>query len=227
MWNGKHKAFTMSYDDAVESDVRFLEIINRYGLKCTFNVNSGIIGSEDSWENNGFVVKRLPVEGLKELYEGHEVAVHGCLHLNPADLDKAGLVKEFGEDKTKLEELFGTHMVGMAYPYGVYNDETVAVLEELGLHYGRTVEDSLVFTLQESDRMRFKPTCHHKNQQVMELLDAFIASESEEDSLFYLWGHSYEFDADGNWELLEAICEKIAGHDDVFYGTNKEVFGLA
>lgn len=226
MWNGKHKAFTLSYDDAVESDIRFVEMINRYGLKCTFNVNSGIIGSEDSWENNGFVVKRLPVEGLKELYNGHEIAVHGAFHLNPAELDREGLLKEFGEDKASLEELAGVPIVGMAYPYGVYTDEAVEVLMSLGLRYGRTVEDSLSYTLQEQNRMRFQPTCHHKNSQVLALLDRFLQDESGEDLLFYLWGHSYEFDTDDNWELLEAICEKIAGHPDVFYGTNKEVFGL-
>ena len=39
--NGKLKALTLSYDDGVEQDIKFVEILNKYGLKCTFNLNSG------------------------------------------------------------------------------------------------------------------------------------------------------------------------------------------
>ena len=37
---GKKKALTLSYDDGVQQDVRFLEILNKHGIKCTFNLNS-------------------------------------------------------------------------------------------------------------------------------------------------------------------------------------------
>ena len=38
----KKKMFTLSYDDNVLQDKRLVELLNKYGLKCTFNVNSGI-----------------------------------------------------------------------------------------------------------------------------------------------------------------------------------------
>ena len=40
MWNGKLKAVTFSYDDGVTQDIRFIEMLDRYGLKGTFNINS-------------------------------------------------------------------------------------------------------------------------------------------------------------------------------------------
>ena len=37
---GKQKALTLSYDDGVQQDIRFIEILDKYGIKCTFNINS-------------------------------------------------------------------------------------------------------------------------------------------------------------------------------------------
>ena len=42
MWNGKKKAITFSFDDGVRQDVRLIEILNRYNLKATFNLNSEV-----------------------------------------------------------------------------------------------------------------------------------------------------------------------------------------
>ena len=64
-WNGKNKALTLSYDDGVESDVRLVEILNRYGVKCTFNLNSGIMTPESRWVYNGFEVRRMRKEDIK------------------------------------------------------------------------------------------------------------------------------------------------------------------
>jgi peptidoglycan/xylan/chitin deacetylase (PgdA/CDA1 family) len=39
MWNGKKKAITFSFDDGVLQDIRTIEILDKYGLKATFNLN--------------------------------------------------------------------------------------------------------------------------------------------------------------------------------------------
>ena len=58
---------------------------------------------------------------------------------------------------------------------------------------------------------------------IMNLIDDFLSLKPEKPQLFYIWGHSYEFDADNNWEHMETILQKLAGRDDIFYGTNMEV----
>ena len=40
---GKPKAVTFSYDDGCRDDIRLAQIANSYGIKCTFNINSGLI----------------------------------------------------------------------------------------------------------------------------------------------------------------------------------------
>lgn len=57
---GKKKAFNVTYDDGVLQDVRFVELLNQYGLKGTFNLNSALMENEFAWTHEqGLVVKRL------------------------------------------------------------------------------------------------------------------------------------------------------------------------
>lgn len=84
---GKRKALTFSYDDGVEQDRRLVALLNRYGLKGTFNLNSGIQTYANCWENSGVEIHRLNALGLGSLYRGHEVAVHT---LTPSPFGRIG-----------------------------------------------------------------------------------------------------------------------------------------
>ena len=53
---GKFKAVTFSYDDGVRQDLRFAEILDKYNMKGTFNINSGFLGAAN----------RTTVEEIKE-----------------------------------------------------------------------------------------------------------------------------------------------------------------
>ena len=39
---GKHKVLTMSFDDGRVEDRQLVDMFNRYGIRGTFHVNSGI-----------------------------------------------------------------------------------------------------------------------------------------------------------------------------------------
>jgi peptidoglycan/xylan/chitin deacetylase (PgdA/CDA1 family) len=45
IWNCKKKAITFSFDDGVLQDIRAIAILDKYGLKATFNLNSGKFGT--------------------------------------------------------------------------------------------------------------------------------------------------------------------------------------
>ena len=84
MWNGKKKAVTFSFDDGVTQDIRTIEILNKYGLKATFNLNSGLLGlgGEAKWID-GIVVPHNKVGMEKHLEDltatGHIGAFVGML----------------------------------------------------------------------------------------------------------------------------------------------------
>lgn len=222
MWNGKNKAVTFSYDDGIGQDKRFVEILNRYGLKGTFNLNSGIMGKNGSFMIGEIPVNRLTADAIPELYRGHEIAVHTLTHPNLLELDDEAVRREIAEDKANLERIFGTKICGMAYPYGTFDERIIRIARECGIEFSRTVMDAPDFAPQEN-LMELRATCHHKNPRLFELLDEFLAYEGEEPAIFCLWGHSYEFDVDGNWELIEEFCRRVSGRDEIFYGTNSEI----
>ncbi|MBR0484297.1 MAG: polysaccharide deacetylase, partial [Oscillospiraceae bacterium] len=90
------------------------------------------------------------------------------------------------------------------------------------LQYGRTVNDNHSFHRQENLLM-FQPTCHHDDDALFKLADKFLACDSDEIQIFCIWGHSYEFDGNHNWDRMEHFLDRIAGKSDIFYGTNAEV----
>ena len=111
----------------------------------------------------------------------------------------------------------------MAYPFGTYNDQVVECLKMAGIAYSRTVESSHDFKIP-TDWLRLPATCHHNDPKLMELAEKFVKEEPKRDSwLFYLWGHSYEFEARDNWNVIEEFAAYIGGREDIWYATNIEV----
>lgn len=223
MWNGKKKALTFSYDDGIEMDKKLVEIFNNYGMKCTFNLNSGIMTPENRWVKNGVEIRRMLPDGMPELYKGHEIAVHCTTHADLTELDNDGVRREIADDKKALEELFGCDIKCMAYPYGRFDDRIVKIVDECGIKLSRTCEDTHCFTIP-SDLLRFGATCHHDYIGLWALLDRFLAYDGDEPIAFCVWGHSYEFAAYDNWNRIERFCELASGREDIFYGTNSEVY---
>jgi peptidoglycan/xylan/chitin deacetylase (PgdA/CDA1 family) len=230
MWNGKKKAITFSFDDGVMQDIRVIEILDKYGLKGTFNLNSARWGGKTPYESsNGQIVERTVIEPwqVKDLYKNHEVAVHTQAHLNLTTIADSCVTWQVEEDRKALELLTGREIRCMAYPCGgVNNDDRVAkiIKDTTLIRKARTITSSYSFDLQDN-LLRFNPTVHIVDNKLFELAEQFLALETDEPKLFYIWGHSYEFDdGDGKWERLENFCRLISGKDDIFYGTNGEVF---
>lgn len=221
---GRGKAVTFSYDDGVEADKKLISVLDRYGLKGTFNLNSKL------FEAHGWHGRMGEEETIKTFRNsGHEVALHGARHifLNKVPLPLA--VKEIADNRAWLEEKFGRIVNGMAYAYSGVNDETVAALRALGVKYARTTVSTRSFALP-TDWMRLCPTCHHNDPELEALATAFITRKpsdefkNREPWLFYIWGHSYEFDDNGNWDVVENLCGELSCARGVWAATNGDIF---
>ena len=89
MWKNKNKAITFSFDDAVLQDIRAIEILDKYGLKATFNLNSNALGGVRRHVYKQFDVDHSKVapQDIKFVYQNHEVAGHTKDHLRLPDLE--------------------------------------------------------------------------------------------------------------------------------------------
>ncbi|RXZ80852.1 polysaccharide deacetylase [Paenibacillaceae bacterium] len=209
---GKPKAVTLSYDDGIAHDQKMIEVLNRYGLKGTFHLISGAFGKP------GFVA----ADEVKALYANHEIAAHTVTHPNLPHIPQEMRVWEVMEDRRALERIAGYPVKGMSYPFGTYSDEVARLLPSLGIAYCRTTISNYSFELPENFH-QWTPTCHH-NEDLLARTQAFLdESPMGKPQLFYVWGHSFEFADDNNWELLEQFAETIGRHDSVWYATNKQI----
>lgn len=224
------KAITFSYDDGVTQDIRLIEILNKYNLKGTFNLNSELLGFDEELEVSGKIVshKKNKAEDVLSIYQGHEVAVHTLTHPLLTQLNDGEVIRQVEQDRINLSELVKYEVVGMAYPCGGKNtDKRVAGLiqENTGVKYARGIENSEGFSRREN-LYQFKPTCYHHNSwdDMFKIAEQFFKADTDELCIFYIWGHSYEFDALPNrWEEFDEFCKFISGRKDVFYGSNKEI----
>lgn len=223
----KSKALTLSYDDGSRYDIKLAEIITKYRLKCTFNICSGLVAdSSDGWHLTKEEIEKYIVSAK------HEIAVHTAYHRAPGIIDLTDGIKEVLECREALEGWFGGIIKGMAYPNsgvlffdnGFSYQSVKNYLTELGISYARSLGgDNDNFRLPE-DWHNWIPTAHHGNPELMRYIEKFISNTSQEPKLFYLWGHSYEFHANDNWDLLIEICEKLSGREDIWYATNIEIY---
>jgi len=224
--HGRAKALTLSYDDGVEQDMRLVEIMNRHGLKGTFNLNSGLYAPEGTAYPKGQIHRRMTERQVTETFlnSGHEIAVHALTHPFLEQLPPAMVAREILKDRKNLERQFGTIVRGMAYPYGTYSDGVIKTIRSCGIVYARTVESSFSFKLP-TDWLRLKPTCHHDSGELMPLAKKFAEESPRHDPwLFYLWGHSYEFEANNNWHIIEEFARYMEGREDIWYATNIEIY---
>lgn len=214
---GRKRAVTMSYDDAHTFDKELIPIFNTYGFKGTFHANSMHIGEG----------KHYTDEQARELYRGHEISVHTYSHPALIDLPASELRDEVLRDKARLEDVCGYSVRGMSYPYGHFDNRIVEVVRSCGMKYARTTRSTGDFRLPE-EFLTWHPTTHH-NGDLDGLLARFMDKRVDRVynmPCFYIWGHSYEFDAEHNNDLykMEDFCKKAQNLDSTWYATNIEIY---
>ena len=218
---GKIKAFTLSYDDGSVHDARLIEIFDKHGLKCTFNVPA------KRFLDNPAEAARSTELYKKAIANGHEVATHGLTHPFLTRLSDDQVAYEIIKDRELLENALGVIVRGHAYPFGNFNDRVVDILKKCGIVYARTCVANPSFGIT-SDWLRMHVTCHHDDEKLFELADKFLHEENPHPYttpwLFYVWGHSHEFAIKNNWERIEEFSALMEGHNDVWYATNIEIY---
>lgn len=222
-WRGK--VLTLSYDDGTVHDIRMIKILDKHGLKASFHLNSAQFLPEDGVRER--FDGRMKLSEAKALYigSGHEVAAHGLNHTSLAALTEPEIAYEIIEDRKNLEREFGTIVPGLAYPYGSVSEKAIDVLRICGVQYARCSGRSGNFAFPPANWLQINSTCHHKAENLMELAEKFVEAKTtyQRNMMFFMYGHSYEFDRDNNWEVLENFAAFIGGREDIWYATPGQI----
>lgn len=209
---GRHKALTFSYDDGKTPDRRLVDILNRAGLKGTFNLNGGKFGRD----------QRIERSEVAALYAGHEVAAHSVTHPTLTRCPREMMVSQIFDDRRRLEDIVGYAVRGFAYPNGQHTPTLHRLLPELGIAYARTTTSSFDLLLP-TELMTWAPTCHHRQDLVARAGSFLERSKSQYLDLLYVWGHSIDFDNEDNWHIIEEVAAMMQGRHDIWFATNIEI----
>jgi len=220
---GKSKALILSNDDGTIADRKLVKLMNDYGLKGTFHLNSNKL------DTKGYLAKGE----IKNLFSGHEVSVHSANHPGLSGMSKIDIVYEVIEDRKELEKLTGITVRGMAYPFGSYDNVVLEAINGLGIEYARTVADTYNFSIPK-DFLIWHPSIHQFGKAYFipndsandkkelasfyKLVGDFIKSDTL--ALLDVWGHSWENEGAGNkWVEMENFFKLISNRKDIHYTT--------
>ena len=210
---GKKRIVTFSYDDGHPNDERLVGMFNEYNVKATFHLNGNrYVNTTDAERDK-----------IKMMYEGHEASCHTVRHGWPSRMPSQSVVGEVMEDRKILESIFNYPVIGMSYPSGSYDDNSINAMCACGIVYSRTTKSTLNFDLPENF-MEWHPSCHHKD--ALPLCERFLEDIDSQwtKPLFYIWGHSHELKCEDDWEHIENILKLIANNDKVWYATNIDIY---
>ncbi len=227
--NGLNRAITFSMDDGVQQDMWFINLLEQYGMKGTFNLNSGRFISRDHVYPEGKVWRAMVDEDVLPTYTNPhaDVACHTVTHPTLMNASEAEIADEILTDRINLERRFGRIITGLAIPNGPYDDTTIDVGKRCGLTYMRSVRSSYSFEFPK-ELCPFDPTCAYDDEQLPDIIDRFFTERCKGDPfLLYIWGHTYCFEGNNQWDEVEQLVRSLAHHDNVWYASDAEIFDYA
>ena len=205
------KIVSLSFDDGTIYDKRFIGLLNKYGLRATFNLNSGL--EDFIWYYEDKPIRRLNLEESKDIYNGHEVASHSLTHPYFSSLDEKRQIQEVEEDILNLEKIFSRKIEGFAFPFIDQTEANIQVVKNnIDLKYIRCS----IFTekILPKDRYHVGINALYDDKDIYEKLERY-KSNILPNSLFVIAGHSYEFEVKNDWEKIENLLKYLKENDDL------------
>ena len=202
------KIFILSFDDGTIYDGRFVQMLNQFGIPCTFNLNSGL--EDFVWEFEGKPVRRQHLADTVAQYQGHEIASHTLHHPLLTSLDEASLRWEVGEDCENLRRIFGVEELGFGVPFTACGEREVEIIAPM-VRYIRLSEFREDFALPE-DPYHIPIHGLYNQPDIYNRIYDFSRSQLPV-SLFVMAGHSYELEMLNQWEYMEKLLGYIRSFD--------------
>lgn len=133
-FNGKMKAITFSYDDGVTQDIYLIELLNKYNLKCTFNLNSELLGKNGTLDCGG---KKISHYCNYHFGEEHSNALTDII-LRLEDTLSRGTYSSNGERCD-----YPTEIPDSLYTYDIVNKDLVETLADEFLTIHQNISDDV------------------------------------------------------------------------------------
>lgn len=205
------KIVSLSFDDGTIYDLRFIELLNKYNIRATLNLNSKL--DNFVWYFGDTPIERLKLNEVVEKYDGHEVCSHSLTHPYFSSLSKEEIIRQVKEDCENLSKIFNCDINAFAFPFHDQTEEHIQILKEnLNLNYIRYsyFEESYL----PKDRYHIPLNALYNDNDLYEKLEKFKNNDLD-NSLFVIAGHSYEFEVRNEWERIEELLKYLSSNKDI------------
>lgn len=205
------KIVSLSFDDGTIYDLRFIELLNKYKLKASLNLNSGL--EDFIWYYGDHPIKRLKLNEVKEYYNGHEVASHSLTHPYFSSLSNEEVIRQVKEDVDNLSKIFNYTIEGFAFPFHDQTEDNIqTVKDNVKLKYIRY--SYLTNEYMPKDRYHLPINALYDYKDIYERLKDFKKNNLN-NSLFVIAGHSYEFEMKNDWEKIESLLKFLSNDKEI------------
>ena len=216
------KIVCLSFDDGTIYDLKFIELLNKYNIKATLNLNSKL--KDFIWYYENKPIKRLDLEKYKDMYDGHEVASHSLTHPYFSSLSKEEVIRQVKEDIDNLSKIFNYKIEGFAFPFHDQTEENIQTIKNnVELSYIRySFLDSCGV---HKDRYHIHINALYDDVDIYDRLIEFKNSDKENE-LFVITGHAYEFEVKNDWNKIEKLLKYLKNDKDINVLTLKEAIKI-
>lgn len=203
------KLFVFAIDDGTIFDKKVIDIFNRYGIKATFNLNSGL--QDFVWYKDWLEVRRLKLDENKDIYDGHEVASHSLTHPFLTSMSDEDVYKEVKEDIDNLESIFHREITTFSFPFDGFDERTIDIVRRAGISHIilPAIDDSFRLPI---DNHHIKVTSWNIDDALLKV-QAFIKDEKAE--IFVYLSHSYDYEYGNSYDKLEELCRIVNENKDI------------
>ena len=205
------KIVSLSFDDGTIYDLKFIELLNKYNLKATLNLNSGL--DNFVWYFGDSPIERLKLSEVVDKYNNHEVCSHSLTHPYFSSLNKDEVIRQVKEDCNNLSKIFNRDVNAFAFPFHDQTEEHIKILKDnLNLNYIRYsyFEESYI----PKDRYHIPLNALYNDNDLYEKLEKFT-NNNLDNSLFVIAGHSYEFQVRNEWERIEELLKYLSSNKEL------------
>ena len=234
---------TTSWDDGHSLDVRLAELLDKYGLRGTFYVPLRHEGHAVMSNNEICYIQK----------KGMEIGAHTLTHPVLTKLHPTSLIKELTKGKELLEDILGKPVLSFCYPKGKFNNVVRSLVIEAGYKLARTTVSfrmernfdpfCMPVTFQlfpHGFAVHIKHALKYLNLkgianwfEVLKMESNLVSLSNmafnhvlQHGGVFHVWGHTWEIEQTGLWNLFEEILEHIANRQGVYYLTNLQTLDM-
>lgn len=150
------RTVAISFDDGYADNFSACEILAKRGMVASWFVVSHHLGGKSDWA--GSEIPKLPMLTPGQVREmrsaGMEIGSHSASHVRLTDLEASDLARELATSKSLLEDLLGTFVGSLAYPYGCFDDRVLQAARDAG--YERACTTQSGWALLDKDPLRVR-----------------------------------------------------------------------